>query len=74
MLTCTLITYSGLGLQLSPVFAFFAGSGMFLQKPSPTSEYVLVDLYGCLMLILVSHSYATTPTATHIGVNKFIEY
>jgi hypothetical protein len=47
---------------------------MFLQKPSPTSEYVLVDLYGCLKLILVSHSYATTPTATHIGVNKFIEY
>ena len=38
----------GLGHQLSRVIAFFAGSGMFLQKPSPMSEYVLADLYGWL--------------------------
>jgi hypothetical protein len=56
MHTCTLITYPGLGHQLSPVIAFVPGSGMFLQRPSPMSEYVLADLYG------------TTPTATHIGV------
>ncbi|MGB7953910.1 MAG: hypothetical protein WCF23_08000 [Candidatus Nitrosopolaris sp.] len=55
---------------MSPVIAFFPGSGMFLQKPSPMSEYVLADLYGWLEANSgLSHSYATTPTATQIGIN-----
>gem|GEM_PF-2357579 len=48
MHTCTLITYPGLGHQLSPLIAIFPGSSMFLQKPSPMSEYVLADLYEWL--------------------------
>jgi hypothetical protein len=49
------------------VIAFFPGSGMFLQKASPTSEYVLADPYAWLEPPSgLSHSFATT-AASNIG-------
>ncbi len=60
-----LITYPGLGHQLSPAIGYFTGSGMYrLQKAGPIEEYTSADLYawpeaqsGLL------HSYDTTTTA-----------
>ena len=52
-----LITYPGLGHQLSPAIGYFPGSEMFLQKPGPTEEYALVDLYSWLE----THSGFTSP-------------
>jgi hypothetical protein len=53
-----LITYPGLGHQLSPAIGYFPGSEMFLQKPGPTEDYALVDLYSWLE----THSGFTSPT------------
>jgi uncharacterized protein len=44
----TLITYPGLGHQLSPSIGYFPGSAMFLQKVVPTEEYALADLFSWL--------------------------
>ncbi|MDQ6862716.1 MAG: hypothetical protein M3044_02710 [Thermoproteota archaeon] len=64
-----MITYPGLGHRLSPVIGFCPGSGMFLQKASPTSEYVLADLYAWLEPHSgLSHSFATTAAST-LGAN-----
>jgi hypothetical protein len=60
----TLITYPGLGHDLSPAIEDFPGSGMYgLQKPGPIEDYGLADLYSWLEAHSgLSHSFATSTT------------
>jgi hypothetical protein len=64
-----LITYPGLGHELSPAIGYFTGSSMYgLQKSGPIEDYALADLYAWLEAHSgLSHLYVTT-TST-IGAN-----
>jgi uncharacterized protein len=66
----TLITYPGLGHDLSPAIGESTGSAMYgLQKVGPIEDYVLADLYAWLEAHSgISHSVATT-TASPVGAN-----
>ena len=66
----TLITYPGLGHDLSPATGYYSGSSMYgLQKSGPIEDYALADLYAWLEAHSgLSHSYVTTATST-IGAN-----
>ena len=66
----TLITYPGLGHDLSPAIGNYPGSSMYgLQKPGPIEDYALADLYSWLEAHSgLSHSYVTTVAST-IGTN-----
>jgi hypothetical protein len=45
----TLITYPGLGHDLSPAIGYYPGSSMYgLQKSGPIEDYALADLYSWL--------------------------
>jgi uncharacterized protein len=45
----TLITYPGLGHDLSPAIGNYPGSSMYgLQKSGPIEDYALADLYAWL--------------------------
>jgi uncharacterized protein len=57
----TLITYPGLGHNLSPAIGNYPGSSMYgLQKSGPIEGYALADLYSWLE----SHSgFTRTPTS-----------
>src|SRR5215212_12138996 len=45
----TLITYPGLGHDLSPAIEVYPGSGMYgIQKSGPIEDYALADLYAWL--------------------------
>lgn len=61
-----LITYPGLGHDLSPAMGSFPGSSTYgLQKTGPIEEYALADLYTWLEAHSgLSHSYVTTPIST----------
>jgi pimeloyl-ACP methyl ester carboxylesterase len=61
----TLITYPGLGHDLSPAIGSFTGSSMYgLQKSGPIEDYALADLYSWLSAHSgLSHPYVTTTTA-----------
>jgi uncharacterized protein len=63
----TLITYPGLGHQLSPAIGYFVpGSGMYgFQKAGPIEEYALADLYAWLE----AHSGFTHPCRTLLIAN-----
>jgi hypothetical protein len=65
----TLITYPGLGHDLSPAIAQYPGSSMYgKQKTGPIEDYVLADLYSWLEAHSgLSHSVATPTSA--IGAN-----
>jgi uncharacterized protein len=65
----TLITYPGLGHDLSPAIGNYPGSSMYgLQKTGPIEDYALADLYAWLEAHSGhSHSYLTTTTT--IGAN-----
>jgi hypothetical protein len=71
-----LITYPGPGHQSSPVIGYFRRSGMFLQKPGPTEEYVLAHLYAWLeshySFGLAYHPYAivTHKSSTNISLRS----
>jgi uncharacterized protein len=57
----TLITYPGLGHDLSPAIGYYPGSSMYgIQKSGPIEDYALADLYSWLE----SHSgFTHTPTS-----------
>jgi hypothetical protein len=66
----TLITYPGLGHDLSPAIGYLPGSSMYgLVLPSgPIEDYALADLYSWLESHSgLSHSFATAASA--IGAN-----
>src|SRR5215212_9323316 len=65
----TLITYPGLGHNLSPAIEVYPGSSMYgIQKPGPIKDYALADLYSWLEAHSdLSHPYIIT-TST-IGAN-----
>jgi hypothetical protein len=55
-----LISYLGLGHDLSPAIGDYPGSGMYgLQKSGPIEGYALADLYAWL----AAHSGLTGPAA-----------
>jgi uncharacterized protein len=60
----TLITYPGLGHDMSPAIGNYPGSSMYgLQKAGPIEDYVLADLYAWLEAHSgLSHPFATTTT------------
>jgi pimeloyl-ACP methyl ester carboxylesterase len=60
----TLITYPGLGHDLSPAIGYLPGSSMYgLQKSGPIEDYALADLYAWLEAHSgLTHSFATTAT------------
>jgi uncharacterized protein len=62
----TLITYPGLGHELSPAIGVYPGSSMYgLQKAGPIEDYALADLYAWLEAHSgISHTYIATPTST----------
>jgi uncharacterized protein len=65
-----LITYPGLGHDLSPAIGVYPGSSMygFVLASGPIEDYVLADLYGWLESHSgLSHPYLTT--ASTIGAN-----
>ncbi len=66
-----LITYPGLGHDLSPAIGNYPGSSMYgLQKSGPIEPYVLADLYSWLEAHSgLSYPYTATPTSI-IGVNS----
>jgi len=66
----TLITYPGLGHDLSPATGYYSGSSMYgLQKSEPIEDYALADLYEWLEAQCgLSHPYVTTATST-LGAN-----
>src|SRR6266480_6018651 len=57
----TLITYPGLGHDLSPAIGYYPGSSMYgLQKSGPIEDYALADLYSWLEAHSgLSHPYVT---------------
>jgi hypothetical protein len=57
----TLITYPGLGHDLSPAIGYYPGSSMYgLQTSGPIEDYALADLYSWLEAHSgLSYSYAT---------------
>jgi uncharacterized protein len=60
----TLITYPGLGHELSFAIGEFTGSSMYgLQKTGPIEDYALADLYSWLE----AHSGLSHPYVTSIG-------
>ena len=65
----TLITYAGLGHDLSPAIGDYPGSSMYgLQQSGPIKDYALADLYSWLEAHSgLSHPYIIT-TST-IGAN-----
>jgi uncharacterized protein len=66
----TLITYPGLGHDLSPAIGYLPGSSLYgLVLPSgPIEDYALADLYSWLEAHSgLSHSFATAASA--IGAN-----
>lgn len=67
----TLITYPGLGHELSPAIGYYPGSSMygFVLASGPIEDYVLADMYAWLESHSgLSHSFATTD-ASAIGAN-----
>ena len=66
----TLITYPGLGHDLSPAIGNYPGSSMYgLQKVGPIEDYALADLYAWLEAHSgLSHPYITT-SASIMGAN-----
>jgi pimeloyl-ACP methyl ester carboxylesterase len=67
-----LITYPGLGHDLSPAIGYLPGSSMYgIQKSGPIEDYALADLYAWLEAHSgLSHSYAnTTNTTSHMAAN-----
>ncbi len=62
----TLITYPGLGHDLSPAIGSYPGSSMYgLQKIGPIEDYALADLYSWLEAHSgLSHPYIANPTST----------
>jgi uncharacterized protein len=66
-----LITYPGLGHEMSPAIGVHPGSSMYgLQKAGPIEDYVLADLYAWLESHSgLSHPYVTTITTSTIGAN-----
>ena len=66
----TLITYPGLGHDLSPAIGNYPGSSMYgLKKTGPIEDYALADLYSWLEAHSgLSHRYVTT-TST-VGANS----
>ena len=68
----TLITYPGLGHDLSPAIGYYSGSSMYgIQKSGPIEDYALADLYAWLEAHSgLSHSLATiTNTTSHMVAN-----
>ena len=68
----TLITYPGLGHDLSPAIGYYSGSSMYgIQKSGPIEDYALADLYAWLEAHSgLSHSLATiTNTTSHMAAN-----
>jgi hypothetical protein len=65
----TLITYPGLGHDLSPAIGVYPGSSMYgLQTSGPIEHYALADLYSWVEAHCgLSHPYVTT--ASTIGAN-----
>jgi uncharacterized protein len=67
-----LITYPGLGHDLSPAIGYLPGSSMYgIQKSGPIEDYALADLYSWLEAHSgLSHPYITTATSSTIGANS----
>ena len=68
----TLITYPGLGHDLSPAIGYYSGFSMYgIQKSGPIEDYALADLYAWLEAHSgLSHSLATiTNTTSHMAAN-----
>jgi uncharacterized protein len=67
----TLLTYPGLGHDLSPANGDYPESSMYgLQKSGPIEGYALADLYSWLEAHSgLSHSYVTTTAASTMGAN-----
>jgi pimeloyl-ACP methyl ester carboxylesterase len=68
----TLITYPGLGHDLSPAIGYYPGSSMYgIQKSGPIEDYALADLYAWLEAHSgLSHSLDTiTSTTSHMAAD-----
>ena len=65
-----MLTYPGLGHELSPAIGYYPGSSMYgIQKSGPIEDYALADLYAWLEAHSgLSHPYVTTIST--IGTNS----
>ena len=67
----TLITYPGLGHELSPSIGVYPESSMYgLQKAGPIEDYALANLYSWLEAHSgLSHPHVTSTAAYNVGTN-----